>query len=133
MVVDVRFTDRELDIMEVLWKRGASTVAEVQGELEDELAYNTVLTLLSRLREKGYVASDKSGVAHVFRAAVSQETLLQHRLTELAERVCDGTASPLVHALVEGKRFSAREIREFRELLDRLESKKTPKKRRDKK
>lgn len=127
-------SDAELDVLKVLWKDGPLTVREVNGLLRKKKrrwAYNTVLTLLSRLREKGYVASDKSGVAHVFRAAVSQETLLQHRLTELAERVCDGTASPLVHALVQGKRFSAREIREFRELLDRLESKQTPKKRRD--
>ncbi len=129
-------SDAELDVLKVLWKDGPLTVREVNTLLRKKKrrwAYNTVLTLLSRLREKGFAASDKTGVAHVFRAAVSQETLLQDRLTELAERVCDGTASPLVHALVEGKRFSKQEIKEFRELLDRVESKKTSKKRRDSK
>jgi predicted transcriptional regulator len=89
-------------------------------------AYTTVLTLLSRLREKGYAASDKgekTGAAHVFRAAVSRDDLLRSGLTELADRICDGTASPLVHALVQGQRFTPEEIAHFRKLLDELEQK----------
>ena len=126
-------SDAELDVLKVLWKRGESTVRQVEAQLrrrKRRWAYNTVLTLLSRLREKGYVASDKpadkwgeAGTAHVFRAAVSREQLLRNGLTELADRMCDGTASPLVHALVQGQRFSADEIAQFRKLLDELEAK----------
>ena len=60
------------------------------------LAYNTVLTLLSRLREKGYVAADRRDTAHIFRAIVTRDELLGSSLAALADRVCDGTASPLV-------------------------------------
>jgi predicted transcriptional regulator len=84
-------------------------------------AYNTVLTLLSRLREKGYITSEKDGPAYVFQAAVSREELLRRRLTELADQVCDGTASPLMHALVQGQRFSPEELAGFRKLIDELE------------
>ncbi|MFI5378979.1 MAG: BlaI/MecI/CopY family transcriptional regulator [Tepidisphaerales bacterium] len=117
-------SDAELDVLKVLWDRGPGTVREVEARLRRrrrKWAYNTILTLLSRLREKGHVASDKSGAAHVFRAAVSREQLLRHGLSKLADRVCDGTASPLVHALVHGGRFSAEEIAEFRKLLDEME------------
>jgi predicted transcriptional regulator len=48
--MDITFTDRELDIMDVLWERGPSTVAEVQEQLVDELAYNTVLTMLRKFK-----------------------------------------------------------------------------------
>jgi BlaI family penicillinase repressor len=117
-------SDAELDVLKVLWDHGPLTVREVEGHFRrrrKKWAYTTILTLLSRLREKGHVASDKSGAAHVFRSVVSRDQLLQHGLTDLADRVCDGTASPLVHALVQGRRFSPEEIAQLRKLLDEME------------
>jgi predicted transcriptional regulator len=110
----------------VLWEHGPGTVRDVHGRLRrlGDRAYNTVLTLLQRLEAKGYVASDKTGVAHVFRAAVSRERMLKRRLKDLANQLCEGTATPLLLALVEGGRFTAAEIEQFRQLLDELESKK---------
>jgi BlaI family penicillinase repressor len=119
-------SDSELEVLKVLWATGPSTVRGVESRLRRRtrrLAYNTVLTLLSRLREKGYVAADRSGAAHVFRSIVTRDELLSHGLTNLADRICDGTASPLVHALVRGRRFSPKEIAHFRKLLDDLERK----------
>jgi len=119
-------SDAELEVMKVLWEHGPGTVREISDHLKNlkrRWAYNTVLTLLYRLREKGYVATKKTAIPHVFRASVSREQLLKQRLTELAKSVCDGTASPLVHALVQGQRFSPEEIEEFRQLLNDLEEK----------
>ena len=118
-------SDAELEVLKVLWAGGPATVRDVSASLRRQrrrLAYNTVLTLLSRLREKGYVAADRRDTAHLFRAKVTREDLLGSTLSALAERVCDGTASPLVHALVRGQRFSTEEIAHFRKLLDDLES-----------
>ena len=84
-------------------------------------AYTTVQTLLHRLQVKGYVASEKRGRAFVFTSVVSREQLLDHQLDEMAKRVCEGSSTPLMLTLVQGSRFSTEEIREFRELLDRLE------------
>ncbi len=117
-------SDSELEVLKVLWAEGPATVRDVAAALRRQrrrLAYNTVLTLLSRLRDKGYVAANRREQAHLFRAAVSRDALLGSSLAQLADRVCDGTASPLVLALVKGQRFSAEEIAEFRQMLDRLE------------
>ena len=73
------------------------------------------------LEAKKYVVCDRAGSAHVFRAAVSREQLLQQRLNALSDQLCEGAASPLVLALVEGMRFSPAEIEQFRKLLDHLE------------
>lgn len=116
-------SDAELDVLKVLWASGPATVREVSAALlaqRRRLAYNTVLTLLSRLREKGYVKADRRDTAHVFRAVVDRETLLGSTLADLADRVCDGTSSPLVHALVRGQRLSADELADLRRLLDDL-------------
>jgi BlaI family transcriptional regulator, penicillinase repressor len=117
-------SETELEILKVLWENGPATVRELNGVLHGHgrrWAYTTVLTLLGRLEAKGYVASDKTGVAHVFRASVSRDRLLRFRLKDLANQLCAGTPGPLVQALVEGHRFSAAEIEQFRRLLDQLE------------
>jgi BlaI family transcriptional regulator, penicillinase repressor len=119
----VPVSDAELEVLKVLWTAGPATVRDVVAALERKrrhLAYNTVLTLLSRLREKRYVAADRRDAAHVFRAIVSRDELLGSTLAALADRLCDGTASPLLQALVRRGRFSAEEIAEFRQLLDDL-------------
>jgi len=118
-------SDAELEVLKVLWATGPATVRDVGGALRKRrrrLAYNTVLTLLSRLRDKGYVAADRRDTAHLFRAVVTRDELLGSTLTALADRICDGTASPLVHALVRGQRFSPSEIEQFRKLLDDLDT-----------
>lgn len=120
-------SETELDVLKVLWEHGPGTVRAVNGLLRRQgrrWAYTTVLTLLQRLEAKGYVTSDKSSVAHVFEPAVTRDKLLRQRLKDLANQLCEGTATPLVLALVEGQRFTAEEISQFRELLDQLETKK---------
>src|SRR5207247_1438444 len=84
----------------------------------------TVITLLHRLQAKGYVTSDKSSFAHVFQAGVSREEIVQQHLTAIADQFCEGTAAPLVLALVQGQQFSEEEIKQFRQLIDQLASKK---------
>jgi BlaI family penicillinase repressor len=118
-------SDAELEVLKVLWAKGPGTVRDVEAGLKRgrrKLAYNTVLTLLARLRDKGYVRQDRSGTAHVFRSIVSRDQLISHGLAALADRVCDGTSSPLVHALVKGQQLSPEEIADLRRLLDDLEA-----------
>jgi BlaI family penicillinase repressor len=118
-------SDSELVVLKALWDLGAGTVREVNAELAHRgrrWAYTTVQTLLARLQQKGYVASTKEDVAHTFRPTVSRDQFLQQRLSELETELCGGTPTPLVHALVSGKRFSAEDIAHFRRLLDELEA-----------
>ena len=115
----------EFDVLKVLWERGPATVRQVTQVLDGrgfEWAYTTVQTLLNRLCHKQAATSDSSGQAHVYAAAVTREDLLQLRLNDLADELCDGATVPVVQALVGGKRFSAEEVSHFRRLLDDLEA-----------
>jgi BlaI family transcriptional regulator, penicillinase repressor len=117
----------ELEVLKALWDHGPGTVRQIHAHLHADgckAAYTTILTHLQRLEAKGYVVSDKREVAHLFRAAVSRDRLLRRRLKDLANELCDGTAAPLLHALVEGRRFRPEEIERFRRLLDELEDEK---------
>ena len=69
--MNVQFTDREVDVMEVLWERGPSLVAEVRAALRDELAYTTVLTILRTLEGKEYVRRAPEGRGHRYFAEAS--------------------------------------------------------------
>ncbi len=64
MGMQITLSDREAELMDVLWEHGPSTVAEVKDRLADELAYTTVLTMLRNLEAKGYVGHETEGRAH---------------------------------------------------------------------
>jgi predicted transcriptional regulator len=118
-------SDAELKVLKVLWDLGEGTVGDVRGGLatrKPPRAYTTVQTLLYRLQEKGYVTSAKQGRALVFRPCVSREDHLSEALDQLADRVCEGSATPLMMTLMRGRRVSSRELAELRGMLDDLES-----------
>jgi BlaI family transcriptional regulator, penicillinase repressor len=116
--MDVRFTDRELDIMEVLWSRGASTVAEVQEALDDELAYNTVLTMLGVLEDKQRVTRAKEGRAHRYAASVPKEMASRSALNRVTDRLFEGSPEAVLLQLVDQGSLGEDELRRMRDLLD---------------
>ncbi|MFI5454749.1 MAG: BlaI/MecI/CopY family transcriptional regulator [Isosphaerales bacterium] len=114
-------SEAEREVLKVLWDYGPGTVREINEVLERRgrrWAYTTVATLLQRLGVKQYVAGDPSAVAHVYRAVVTRDELLERRLKDAADELCDGRAAPLVLALVQSSRFSADELARLRRLLD---------------
>lgn len=113
-------SDAELSILKHLWASGPSTVRELHRATPDR-AYTTVQTLLARLEEKAVVSVDRSGHAHVFAAAVTREQLLDRSLDELADRICDGQASPLVLRLVQKGTWKKEDLDHFRRILDEHE------------
>ena len=118
-------SETEMVVLKILWDHGPGTVREIDAQLREQdrtWAYTTVLTLLQRLQTKGYVQSDKTRTPHVFRAEVTRERFLDQRLKALAKQLAGGTATPLVHALVTGNRFSDEEIEALRQLLDEAEA-----------
>jgi predicted transcriptional regulator len=118
-------SESELAVLKVLWEHGPGTVRAVQSALAAQVqrwAYTTVQTLLLRLEAKGHVRSEKGGPAHVFSAAVSREELVSRRLHDLADKLCGGTTSPLLLALVEGSRLTPEDVQRLRQLLDDLEA-----------
>ena len=114
-------SESEREVLKGLWDHGPGTVREINALLARRgrrWAYTTVATLLQRLLAKQYVASDPTVVPHVYRAAVTRDELLERRLRDAADELCDGRAAPLVLALVQGGRFSAEELARLRRLLD---------------
>ncbi len=115
----------ELEVLKSLWEVGPATVREVLGHLHDRgrmVAYTTVQTLLTRLELKRFVSSDKSDLAHVFRARVSRERVTRSRLKTLVEQMYDGAAGPLVLQLLRTERLTQAEIEELQKLIERLDA-----------
>ncbi len=113
-----------MDVLKALWEIEAGTVREIRDLLRKRRrrwAYTTVQTLLNRLRDKGYVKRDESGMAHVFRASVSRDRLIGWRLQELADQVCEGASTPLVRNLVQSQPLSDDDIAALRRMLDEAE------------
>lgn len=116
---DVSFTNRELDIMNVLWDRGPSTVAEVRDALPDELAFNTVLTMLRSMEEKGYVAHEEEGRTHRFHSRVERRVAHKSALRKLVQQLFDGSAELLLLKTLEDHTMSRSDLSQLRDLLER--------------
>lgn len=114
----VAFTERELDVMAVLWAKGPSTVAEVREALVDELAYNTVLSMLRILEDKGHVGHEEEGRAHRYFAKVAREDAGSSALERLVDTVFGGSAELLLTHFVKDRRLDRDELRRVRKLLD---------------
>lgn len=118
-------SDAERAVLKTLWDHGPNPVREVWRLLESQgqpWTRSTVITLLQRLEKKGYVVSDTSRHAFVFRAAVSREEVVHERVAELAAELTDGEALPLVLAFARQYRFTAEEIAQFRRTIDEMEA-----------
>ena len=111
-------TDREMDIMAVLWELGSATVTEVQERLDDELAYTTVLTILRILEEKGIVRHEKEGRAHRFLPRLARAEAGQTVLDRLREKVFSGSSELLMTHLVSNEDLPVETIRKLQALLD---------------
>jgi BlaI family transcriptional regulator, penicillinase repressor len=114
-----RFTERELDVMAVLWSLGEATVADVQARMPDELAYTTVLTVLRTLEEKGHVGHrEGGGRAYVYRPLVEREEAGSSALVRLVDRLFAGSPELLLTQLVRERDLSDEELERMRRLLD---------------
>lgn len=116
--MEIQFTDRELDVMDVLWVRGPSLVGEVRDALKDDLAYTTVLTILRTLEGKGYVGHTQEGRGHRYFAAVEQRAAQRSALRHVTARLFKGSAELLFTHLVSDRQLSAGQIRAMRALLE---------------
>jgi BlaI family transcriptional regulator, penicillinase repressor len=116
--MDVSFTDRELDVMAVLWELGPATVAEVQERLTDELAYTTVLTILRTLEEKGHVGHEEEGRAYRYHPLVDREEAGASAVRRLVRKVFAGRPDMLLTQLVSDRALSDRDVERLRRLLD---------------
>ena len=119
-------TDAELSLLQSLWDLGPSTIRQLVERVyaqEGASVYATVQKLLDRLEAKGCVRRDRSGVVHVFEAAIDRDELIGRRLRAVADALCGGSLTPLLTHLVQGEGLSIEERKELRALIDRLDRK----------
>jgi BlaI family transcriptional regulator, penicillinase repressor len=114
----VAFTDRELDVMNVLWEQGSATVAEVQAALQDELAYTTVLTILRTLEEKGHVTHEEAGRAYRYEALVEREVAGASAVRRLLRKLFAGSPELLLTQLVTERGLTREQLASLRQMLD---------------
>lgn len=116
--MSVSFTDRELDVMAVLWERGSGTVAEVRDALPDDFARTTVLTVLRTLESKGYVEHVAEGKAHRYVPTVQPEIAGQSAISRLLDTMFGGAPERLLAQLVSDRRVDRAKLEQLRKMLD---------------
>lgn len=118
-----RPTDAELAILRVLWRRGPSTVRQVQEELARVQAtgYTTALKLLQIMAEKGLVDRDESQRSHVYRPRLSEDHTQRQLVGDLMDRAFGGSSRKLVMQALAAKPATPEELAEIRRLLEELE------------
>jgi predicted transcriptional regulator len=116
--MEISFTDRELDVMAVLWRNGSGTVTEVRDALDDSFAYTTVLTVLRTLEDKGFITHVAEGRAHRYLPAVTPKIAGQSALSRVLDKIFDGSPEMLLTQLVSDRDLETDELLRLRELLD---------------
>jgi BlaI family transcriptional regulator, penicillinase repressor len=112
------FTDRELDVMTVLWTLGSATVSEVREQLHDALAYTTVLTVLRTLETKGFARHEDEGKAYRYLPTVERAEAGAAGVRRLVDTLFAGSPEALMTHLVSDRDLSREKLARLRALLD---------------
>jgi BlaI family penicillinase repressor len=119
---EVTFTDRELDVMSILWRLGSGTVSEVRDALGEELAYTSVLSILQTLETKGFVRHEAEGRAYRYHALVGPEEAGGSALARIRDMIFHGSREMILAQLVSDRDVSREELERMKRLLqERLE------------
>jgi len=116
--VEIAFTDRELDVMSVLWDLGGGSVAEVRDRMTDDLAYTTVLTVLRTLEEKGYVGHTEAGKAYRYHPLVERQAAGASVLRRITRKLFKNSPELLLTHLVSDRGLGDDELRRMQKLLE---------------
>lgn len=124
-----RLPDSELEVMQAIWacspRAGENTQPVSRGQIEEvlqdaEMAATTLLTLLSRLTDKGFVKTEKAGRSNVYTPLISQADYLASQSRSFLNKLCGGSLSTFASALCDSG-LTKEELEELRQLLERNE------------
>ena len=125
--MEVKPTNSELEILQVIWRKGSCTVRDVNEQLvkdkSAEIGYTTTLKLMQIMHEKGLLERETSSRTHIYKALISQTTTSQNLLDTLIETVFNGSAAQLVMQALSKKNSSREEIEMIKKYLDQLDKK----------
>ena len=117
-------TEAELRLMEVLWDKGSATVQQVLEALPEKpaLAYNSVLTTIRILENKGYVKHKKDGRAHLYIPVLQRQEATRSEIRHLVSRFFKNSHELLVLNILEDREIEEKELRRLRQLLETSEA-----------
>lgn len=113
----VHFPPRELAVMSSLWRRGSASVAEVREDLDEDLAYTSVLSALQTLEDKGYVRHEAEGRAYRYFPTIAAEAAGGSALQRIRDAIFQGSAERMVAQLLTDRDLSREELERMRALL----------------
>lgn len=117
-------TKSELEILQVVWKHGPSTVRFVNDQLNEQkraVQYTSTLKLMQIMAEKGILKRDESSMKHVYTAAVEEQKFKGFLLDRFVDSLYEGSAANLMMQLLGNKKPSKEELDQIRDLLDKLD------------
>ncbi|MEQ9167208.1 MAG: BlaI/MecI/CopY family transcriptional regulator [Fulvivirga sp.] len=119
-------TEKELDILQVLWAKGPQTVREINDQLqsEKEIGYTTTLKLLQIMHDKGLVSRELNGKTHIYKSIVSESATQQKMLDKVVDKVFKGSAMNLVMQALGNSKSTDKELDEIRAYIDQLKNEK---------
>jgi predicted transcriptional regulator len=118
-----KLTEKELEILQVIWEKQPASVKDVHDALggEDANGYTTILKFMQIMHEKGILTRERNGKQHLYQAAYSQENTRQQILDKMINTVFQGSAMQLVMSALGNKQSSREELREIKKYLEKLE------------
>lgn len=116
-------TDKELEILQVLWTGGPATVRQINDAInrKTETGYTTTLKLMQIMTEKNLLKRDDTSFRHIFEAAVSEEVAEKQVMGDILDRVFAGSTEKLVMRALSSKKVSSEELNNIRKMLDQME------------
>ena len=118
------FTDKELEIMQIVWEMGEATVKEIQGRLPGEPHYNSVLTIIRVLERKGHLVHRAEGKTYFYQAGESKENSHARLLRHLVDQVFGGSAASVVLNLVQAGDLTPKDLDDIRSKVARMRKEK---------
>ena len=121
----IKPTESELEILQVLWKKGLATVREVHEELSKikDAGYTTTLKLMQIMHEKGLVKRDDSMRTHIYQSAVNKEKTQKHLMAKMIDSLFGGSSTQLVIQALGENKATPEELEKIQQLLDSLKTK----------
>lgn len=124
--MEIKPTESELEILQILWEKGSCTVRDVHEQLAltKDAGYTTTLKLMQIMLEKGLVERDATNRTHIYKALVNQGDAQKHYLDKMITNVFNGSAANLVMQALGNHRSSKAEIDAIKQYLDQLNNSK---------
>jgi predicted transcriptional regulator len=126
IAADLTPTKTEMDVLQVLWQYGPSTVRFVHDKVNEQkeaVIYTSTLKLMQVMKEKGMLDRDETNMKHVYSAAVEESKIKGNMLGRFVDSMYNGSPSDLMVALLGNDKTSADELKKIRELLKNMDDK----------